>query len=150
MLQDALISMHSVSDSGNEDEDTIDFLTDGFYQFEDDTGHITYLESEITGMAGTRTSVTVAPDRVIIDRVGPVTSRMEFCEGVRSSFLYNTPFGNATMGLRTRHINRSMNAEGGDVEIEYVLDLEHSIVTRNRFHINVSQVGGAENVKPRS
>ena len=150
MLQDVVIFMHSECGPDGEETEAMDFSTDGYYTYEDNVGCISYMESEITGMGGTRTSVFVMPDRVVIDRDGPVTSRMEFSEGELSSFLYNTPYGNATMGLRTRSIRQNMNADGGNVEIDYVIDLEHTFATRNRFVITVEKAGGSDNVQPRS
>ena len=137
MLQEAIISMHSVHDYDNENADSMDFSTDGFYSFEEGVGCMTYMESEITGMEGTRTSVFVMPDRVIVDRDGSITSRMEFAEGEKSSFLYNTPFGRATLGIRTRRIDRSFDENGGKVTIDYVVDMNHAVATRNRFSIEV-------------
>ena len=42
-------------------------------------------------------------DREVVDRDGTVKSRMIFKEGSKSSFLYSTPFGQATLGVDTRH-----------------------------------------------
>lgn len=145
MLQDVIINMHSVQGYDKDNTDSIDFSTDGLYTFEDDTGCLTYMESEITGMKGTRTSVLVMPDRVVVDRDGPVTSRMEFKEGEKSSFLYSTPFGQATLGIRTRKINRNFNESGGNVEIDYVVDMDHVAVSQNKFMIDVKRTGDRTN-----
>ncbi len=136
MMKDVVISILNRS-SVDEDEDTLDFVTDGLYTFDGETACLTYLESEVTGMEGTRTSVMVLPDKVVVDRDGTVTSRMVFQEGMKNSFLYDTPMGSAAMHINTRRILCRFNAEGGELEIDYVLDLEHAFVSRNLFHLEV-------------
>ena len=145
MLQDVIIKMHSVQGYDGSNPDTMDFTTDGYYTFEDGTPCLTYLESEVTGMKGTRTSVLVMPDRIVVDRDGSVTSRMEFKEGEKSSFLYSTPFGSATLGIRTRKIRHSFNELGGNMEIDYVVDMDHVAVARNKFTIDVTGSGDRTN-----
>ena len=90
-------------------------------------------------MEGTRTSVIVMPDQVVVDRDGLITSRMIFKEREKSSFLYNTPYGTATMNISTRRISHSLDEHGGNVEIDYVVDMEHAVVTRNQFRLNITE-----------
>ena len=139
--QDVWISFHSVNGYDDEEPDSLEFFTDGQYLFQDQVARLSYQESEVTGLEGTRTSVTILPDRVVVDRDGTVQSRMIFQEGSKSSFLYSTPFGQATMGVDTRSIRQSVNEHGGQVEIDYVVDMEHAVVARNRFSITIRQLG---------
>ena len=139
MMKDVVISILS-RNFADEDEDSIDFVTDGLYTFDGGVACLTYLETEVTGMEGTRTSVMVFPDKVVVDRDGTVTSRMIFQEGSKNSFLYDTPVGSATMHMDTRRILFRFNEHGGELEIDYVLDLEHAFVTRNIFRIEVKEL----------
>ena len=140
-MKDVLISINSVYAYDREEQDSLEFTTDGYYFYENDVGCLSYLESEVTGLDGTRTSVFVMPDRVVIDRDGTVTSRMVFQEGKRNSFQYQTPFGAATMGIDTRRITHNMGVNGGSVEIDYVVNMEHTVASRNRFQITVKEIG---------
>ena len=140
-LKDVWISFHSVNGCDDEEPDSLEFVTDGQYLFQDDVACLSYQESEVTGLEGTRTSVTILPDQVVVDRAGTVQSRMIFKEGSKSSFLYSTPFGQATMGVDTRSIRQSVNEHGGKVEIDYVVDMEHAVVARNKFSITIQQMG---------
>ena len=143
MLKDVIISMQTVQNFDDADNNsTIDFMTDGHYSYDDNIGCVTYEESEVTGLPGTRTSVFIMPDQVIVDRDGSLTSRMVFKEGEKTSFLYNTPFGRATMGVDTRKVVHSFDDKGGMAEIEYVVNVEHAIFTRNKLTIQVKQDGG--------
>lgn len=141
MMKDVVISMHSVQNSDSDDRDLLDFSTDGNYFIDGDTACFSYLESEVTGLEGTRTSVFVRPNEVIIDRDGLIRSRMVFREKENNRFLYDTPYGSATLGIKTRSIRHSFNDNGGELELDYVLNMEHAVVSRNKFFVKVEERG---------
>ena len=62
-----------------------------------------------------------------------------FKEGEKTSFLYSTPFGKATMGVDTRRVSHCFNEMGGTAEVEYVVHVEHAVFTKNRFTIHVDR-----------
>ena len=138
-MKDVVISIRSIHGLGEESEDRIEFTTDGLYHYEDGTGYLSYLESEVTGLPGTETCVEIRPDEVVVDRRGGVTSRMVFRRGEKNRFQYETPYGMATLGMSTQRIRHDIGAKGGSVEIDYVLDVEHAVVERNRFCLNVRE-----------
>ena len=138
MMKDVVISIHSLTGLG-EEEDSLDFVTDGLYSYADGVASLSYLETEVTGLEGTRTSLMVLPDKVVVDRDGMVMSRMVFTPGQRSAFQYDTPIGTATMQMDTHRITHRFDERGGEMEIDYVLGLEHAVISRNRFHLNVRE-----------
>ena len=123
-----------------DDEDSLQFDTDGYYFYDGENGCLSYMESEVTGLEGTRTSVIVMPNQVVVDRDGMITSRMVFREGVKDAFQFSTPYGAATMGIDTRRIRQDMSDNGGHLEIDYVVDMEHAVATRNKFQITVREI----------
>ena len=141
MMKDVVISINSSFSFDEGEEQVMEFTTDGHYFYEDEVGCLSYEESEVTGLEGTRTSLFVMPDQVVVDREGTVTSRMIFKEGLKSAFQYATPFGNATMGINTRRITQNMGDHGGSVQIDYVVDMEHVVASRNKFQITVKEIG---------
>ena len=114
MMKDVVISINSTFTFEEGEEQRMEFTTDGYYFYE---------------------------DQVVVDREGTVTSRMVFKEGLKSAFQYATPFGSATMGINTRRIAQNMGESGGSVEIDYVVDMEHVVASRNRFEISVREIG---------
>ena len=140
MMKDVVISINSSFSFDEGEEQVMEFTTDGHYFYEDDVGCLSYEESAVTGLEGTRTSLFVMPDQVVVDREGTVTSRMVFKEGLKSAFQYATPFGSATMGINTRRIRQNMGLNGGKVEIDYVVDMEHMVASRNKFEITVTEI----------
>ena len=139
MMKDVVIYIRTLFGTDGEEQDSIDFTTDGLYTYDGDTACLTYLETDVTGMEGTRTSVMVMPDKVVVDRDGTVTSRMVFRPGEKHAFLYDTPVGSATMHMDTRGLSSRFNEHGGHMEIYYVMDMEHAFASRNRFRLTVKE-----------
>lgn len=123
--------------------DSIELVTDGKYSFKDGHGFFSYMESSLTGLEGTRTTFVVSPMGVVMSREGTVNSQMVFEEGKKHYFLYDTPYGSATMGVNTHRVSARLGEHGGDMEIDYVVDFEHTVVGRNQFKINVREQKGA-------
>lgn len=140
ILKEVVITIRSSQAYESDGDDSIEFSTDGLYQYSDGSCTLCYYESEITGMAGTRTTMTLSPEEIVVDREGTNTSKMVFKEGVKSEFLYNTPYGTATLSFDTRRIKSALDASGGTIDIDYVVSVEHSVMSRNRFTVEVKEI----------
>ncbi|MBQ7895651.1 MAG: DUF1934 domain-containing protein [Oscillospiraceae bacterium] len=141
MAKNVVISIDTTYIYGPDEEETIEFSTDGVYLFENNVGCLSYYETQVTGMEGTRTSICVSPNNVVVDREGSVNSQMIFQVGVKNSFVYDTPYGSATMGIDTRRIRHNLDEDGGELVIDYLVNLNENSVTRNRFHVTVREMG---------
>ena len=137
-MKDVIISVTGIQ-HGRNGPDAMQLVTAGQYGVDSESIQMTWTESELTGLEGTRTSITVQPNSVVVKREGELNTTMEFEEGRKSYFLYETPFGSATMGLNTRRIRSRLGLHGGDMEIEYTLDVDQTIIGRNRFYIQVQE-----------
>jgi uncharacterized beta-barrel protein YwiB (DUF1934 family) len=60
------------------DPDSTELTTDGVMELTEDGMILSYKETELTGMAGTTTTFTVAGPRVVLTRSGSVNSQMVF------------------------------------------------------------------------
>lgn len=139
MMKDIIIWMRSVHNIDDGEDDVMEFTTDGEYFVDGDTYCFSYLESELAGIEGTRTSVFVRPNEVVVDRDGVMTSRMILREREKNRFLYKTPYGSATLNVSTRSIEKRFDEHGGELTVDYVLDMEHTMVTRNKFYVRVRE-----------
>lgn len=137
--KEVVIDVKSVHAYDEEETDSVEFSTDGMYRYENGSARLWYWETEVTGLPGTRTSVEIGPDGVVVDRKGTVTSRMEFREGLKNFIPYETPYGLTAMGMATRSIKAAFDEHGGRMELDYVLDLEHAAAIRNKFHLQVRE-----------
>ena len=139
--KDVVISIRSVHGYDQSDMETLDFSTDGVMRCDENGCSLSYMESEVTGMPGTLTTFHVRPDGIIVDREGFITSRMQFKEGTKDSVMFATPYGTAKLGIDTRKIRNNLDACGGNLEIDYVVNMEHVVAMRNRFIIDVKEQG---------
>ena len=137
-MKDVIISVTGVQQGVN-GPDSMELVTAGQYGQDEKETLLTWQESELTGMEGTKTSLRVQRDGVVLSREGKLNTRMEFEEGKKRYFLYETPFGSATMGLNTRRIVNRLGRHGGEIEIDYSVDIDQTVVGRNRFFIRVKE-----------
>lgn len=139
-LKNVIISIKGLQHDNNGSDDAIELVTDGVFGFENGSGSFSYMESELTGLEGTKTSFTFGgPLGVVMTREGTTNSQMIFEEGRKHNFFYDTPFGSATMGVDTKRVVLGMDEHGGDLEIDYFVDYQQSIIGHNQFRINVRE-----------
>ena len=72
-------------------------------------------------------------------RVGEFNSQMVFQEGRRHLAMYNTPYGSMTIGVNTRHLHADLTERGGDIEIDYAIEIDHTVAGRNVFQIKIKE-----------
>ncbi len=133
----AVITITGVQGFMQPDAETIEFVTDGVYCRTETGYQIYYVESELTGLEGTTTTVDIAPDAVTVERKGMLNSRMIFRQGEKTRFLYDTKFGSATMGVDTRSVSADFDDYGGKLSIDYVVNMEHTVASRNTLNMSV-------------
>lgn len=127
-----------------EDEDTVEFLTDGTYYKDHDRYVIAYEESEMTGMAGCRTKLMVEGDRcVTMTRSAPAQSQLIIERGVRHQCHYDTGVGAMTIGVCGDRIVSTLGENGGTLEFAYSLDINTSLASENEVTIIVSPAAQA-------
>ena len=83
------------------------------------------------------TTVDITRDAITVERKGMLNTKMVFREGEKDRFLYDTRFGSATMGIETRKVAASFDDYGGDLSIDYVVNMEHTVASRNKLNMSV-------------
>ena len=143
MEKDVVISIKGMQRYEDAPPDTIELVTEGRLA-RDGSGSYTlsYQESELTGLEGTLTTIQVEGEQVTLMRAGEVNSRLVFQEGRRNLSMYNTPYGAMAIGVNTRHLLADLNDQGGDIEIDYAIEIDHAIAGRNVFQIQVKEAQG--------
>ena len=53
--------------------------------------------------------------------------------------VYETPEGTLAISSNTRRLRSALADRGGDIEIQYTLDVNHAATGLNQFHIHVSR-----------
>ncbi len=139
MEREVIISIKSIQSVGGEEAEPTELITRGSYACRGGLKKFSYMESELTGLEGTKTEFLIRPDEVVMNRTGKVTSRMVFRLGQKHSFLYGTPYGTLAMGISTGYIDSSLDEHGGELELAYDLDFENALLSRNRISINIKE-----------
>ena len=86
---------------------------------------LVYAESELTGMQGSVTAIgfePLNPGLVSMVRTGPVRTAMTFEEGKRHICLYNTPFSEFEVCVRTLKVNNRL-LEENKIELDYLIEI---------------------------
>ena len=86
---------------------------------------ISYQESELTGLEGTTTRVHIDGGRVTLLREGNTNSQMVF--------------GALSIGVNTRRMRSTVDEAGGDLEIDYAIEIDNLVAGQNLFRMNVKK-----------
>lgn len=124
-----------------EDSDEIDFFTEGAYYTRDGEYCISYDETEITGMAGTHTELSVSVGErpcVTLRRTGKYESQLIVEKGQRYQCLYNTDAGAMVIGVHGSRVDADFDDDGGSVTFEYTLDVNTQLASENLVTVIVS------------
>lgn len=142
MEKDVVISIKGMQKYEGTPSDTIELVTQGRLMRDGTCYTLTYQESEVTGLEGTLTTILVDGEQVTLMRAGEINAQMVFQEGRRHLSMYNTPYGAMAIGVNTRHLLADLNDQGGDIEIDYAIEIDHAIAGRNVFQIKVKEAEG--------
>ena len=138
-----IISIKGKQSYEDAEDETIEMVTEGRLEEDGSAGFtLSYQESELTGLEGTLTTFQIEKDRITLMRVGEVNSQMVFEEGRRHLSMYNTPYGAIEIGINTSHLMTDLHDRGGDIEIDYAIEVDHAMAGRNIFQINVKEAPG--------
>lgn len=121
------------------DVDSLEFITTGTYYVKNGVYFIIYTESEVTGMAGTTTSVKAEPGSVTLNRMGTSQHKQVFEIGFRHCCNYVTPFGTMYMAVTSNKVEVNLTDFGGSINLEYVLEIDNQKVSNNCLTITVRE-----------
>ncbi len=141
MKQEVLITLRGTQTYAQEKPETIELITRGTMTGRNGKFAISYEESELTGVKGTTTTFLVFnPKRVVLSREGAIRSRMVFEEDVKNEALYDLGFGSLLISICARKILVDLSEEGGKLLIDYTVDVEQSMSSRNNYEIIVEPI----------
>lgn len=100
---------------------------------------VSYQETELTGLEGTTTRLHIQKGKVTLLREGSINSQMVFEEGRRYLSMYETPYGALSIGVNTRRMRSTVGEAGGDLEIDYAIEIDNLVAGQNLFRMNVKK-----------
>ncbi len=137
MKRDVMITVDSKQEHPDKDADVINFITEGTFDKQDNAYCISYAESEVTGLDGTTTTLTVSPDSITLIRQGNVSSLMVFEKGRKHTSGYETEFGIIEVGVTARKLSVDLNDNGGRFDLEYVIEVNNQVASFTTLNVKV-------------
>lgn len=137
MKKDVIISIRGLQATEEGAGEPITLVTPGRYYRRNDCYYITYEETALTGLEGTRTTLRVRPDYVKLVRTGQYPSELEFVRGKRNLSLYHTDYGDLSVVVATKSIRSSLTDEGGDLDVKYAVEVANTSLGINHLQLNV-------------
>ncbi len=119
MSKKAIISICSTQDIGEKEK--IEVVTVGEFSINGDEFIATYDETEISGMEGTKTTLKIKENKVVLHREGTTSTKMEFQKNNTQVALYNTPYGMLELKTSTKELDLDVDEKGGNISIKYHL-----------------------------
>ena len=140
MTDNVIISIKGKQLYAESGPDEVELVTSGILKM-DGPGRCTvsYEESELTGLEGTTTKLHIDGGRVTLLREGTINSQMVFEEGRRHLSMYETPYGALSIGVNTRRMRSTLGEAGGDLEIDYAIEIDNLLAGHNLFRMNVKK-----------
>ena len=140
MTENVIISIKGKQLYAESSPDEIELVTSGTLKRDSRGGFtISYQESELTGLEGTTTKLHIEGRRVTLLREGNINSQMVFEEGRRHLSMYETPYGELSIGVNTRRMRSTVDEAGGDLEIDYAIEIDNLLAGQNLFRMNVKK-----------
>lgn len=137
LKKDVIISIRSRQDFAGCEPDQIDLVTAGRLYHRAGKYYISYEESELTGMEGTRTTLKLEGRKITMTRVGTHPSQMLFDEHKRHVGLYHTGVGALTISTHTSRVVNTVGEEGGEISIDYTIEIDSNLAGTNRFEMEI-------------
>ena len=119
---------------------------------EDGSAMLNYTESDTDEETGevlsSEISLTFAPGRVTMVRLGDITNTMVFVRGQRYEGPYATPYGEMNMAVQALDVGGRVGPEGGNLHLKYQLFFDGQYASTNELHLEfIAENAGTGNEK---
>ncbi len=120
-----------------QDPEVIELTTEGTLEKTQEGWCISYQESELTGLKGVTTTFFIQPGQIVLERKGPLRSKMEFRQGEYHHSLYQMEFGALQITVFASKVAFDLSEVGGSVELVYAIDIENTASGLIEYHLEV-------------
>ncbi|MBO5725683.1 MAG: DUF1934 domain-containing protein [Clostridia bacterium] len=139
-MKDVLIDIKGTQGIGD-DVDTIELTTVGQLAEKNGKQYLFYTENDAIGKANVKTTLKAeGNNKVTLSRSGGLESKLVIEKGRRSKCFYSTVQGELVLGIFGEEITNSLNDNGGFLSMTYTIDVENSLLSKNKVEIQVREV----------
>ena len=137
MDKDILIYIRASQTDSEDNKDTMEFYSEGKLRQKESNIYISYSESEITGMEGTKSTLRIADDSITLIRFGSINSKMIFQKEKRTRNKYETPYGIFDISVFTKKMEVDLlQGEKSTIQLDYVVYFDDENYYRNELFLS--------------
>ena len=137
MKKSVMLSLRGMQRYPEQDPEVIELVTEGTLETYRDGWKLKYEESDLTGLAGVTTTFFIQPNMVTLQRTGPLSSRMEFREGVPHESLYQMEFGALMITVCANKVSYDISENGGSIDLLYSIEIEQTAAGHIEYHLDI-------------
>ena len=137
MKQSVMLSIRGQQSYMEQEPEVIELVTEGTLEQTETGWVISYEESDLTGLAGVTTTFYIQPNMVTLQRTGPLSSRMEFREGVPHESLYQMEFGALMLTVCANKVSYDITENGGTIDLLYSIEIENTAAGQIEYHLEI-------------
>ena len=137
MKRPVMLSIRGMQRYPEQDPEVIELVTEGTLETYQDGWKLKYEESDLTGLAGVTTTFLVEPNQVILKRTGPLSSCMEFREGIPHESLYQMEFGALMLTVCANRVSYDITENGGTIDLLYSIEIENTAAGQIEYHLDI-------------
>lgn len=127
-------------DDENLRPEIIELITEGTVKKTEDTYIIDYTDSTNKELEDNKTRLRATDTTLIMTKIGPSSSRMEFEIDKKYSSVYATPYGNFNIEIQTISYENNLNDDClGTINLKYRINLGGNSST-NELAISISKM----------
>ena len=134
---DVVLSLKGRQSYIDQEPDEIELVTEGVLEQQGDGWHLSYDESDLTGLAGVHTSFLIEQGKVTLTRTGKLNSQMVFQEGVSHDSLYQVDFGALMITVCPTKVDARLCINGGTIDLVYAIEIEHNAAGQVDYHLEI-------------
>ena len=139
-MRKVLVTVRSRQRLAGELDETMELTTEGTLHREEDCLVLFYEETRLSGLEGTLTTFRITPDRVVLERTGAVSSRMEFVQDTYHKSLYRVGEGALLLSIYTRTVENHLEDGGGTLRVAYDIEIEETAAGSIEYDIVVAPI----------
>ena len=145
MNKNVIISVKGTQGTEGQEPNKLELVTEGKYYKKGSVYYVSYKESDLTGMEGTTTTLKITKDGIVtLMRFGVVNSQFVFEKGQRHMSYYDTTMGTFTVSVFAKQVNINVDDSGGEVSVDYQLEIDDNKPGYNDFHLFIRETSGGD------
>ena len=137
MKKEVMLSIRGQQNYNEQEPETVELITEGILEKEENGWKLTYEESDLTGLKGVTTTFQVEPGKVTLSRKGPLSSQMVFQEGTFHESLYQMDFGALMITVCANKVQYDITEDGGVIDLGYAIEIEQTAAGYITYHLDI-------------